>query len=137
MCLLFAATYPERTLGLILYNPIAKGTATPGYPFTSWTPAQIEAAVANWGTLEAAAAQVRTMAPSKLGDDDLIRHIASGHRLGASPGAAETIIKMATDVDVRDVLPEIRVPTLVAHMPKATAELKGVPGEWRLYAVAA
>ena len=49
MCLLFAATYPKRTLGLILYDPITKSTATPGYPFTSWTPAQIEAAVANSG----------------------------------------------------------------------------------------
>ena len=126
MCLLFAATYPERTLGLILYNPVAKGTAAPGYPFTSWTPAQIDATVANWGTLEAAAAQVRTMAPSKLGDEDLIRYIARGHRLGASPGAAETIMRMATDVDVRDVLPAIRVPTLIAHMPKAREEARWI-----------
>src|SRR5215212_3211073 len=32
MCMLFAATYPERTSGLVLYNPIAKGTWAPEYP---------------------------------------------------------------------------------------------------------
>jgi class 3 adenylate cyclase len=122
MCLLFAATYPERTLGLILYNPVAKGSPVPGYPFEGWTAAQIEKIVANWGTTEAAAAQVRGMAPSKRDDEELIRLIGRSHRLGASPGAAETIMRMAADVDVRDVLPAIRVPTLVAHMPEARAE---------------
>ena len=53
MCLLFAATYPERTLGLVLYNPVSRGTWAPDYP---WAPtaeeAQQETArrVAAWGT---------------------------------------------------------------------------------------
>ena len=35
--------------------------------------------------------------------------------MGASPGAAVALTKMNAEIDVRDVLPSIRVPTLVIH----------------------
>jgi hypothetical protein len=56
------------------------------------------------------------MAPSRVGDEALVEWVARQQRLGASPGAARTILRMAQEVDVGDVLPAIRVPTLVMHM---------------------
>ena len=67
MCLLFAATYPERTLGLVLYNPVAKGTWAPDYP---WPPNAeewrqiVEDTAAGWGTYAAAERHVGEMAPT-------------------------------------------------------------------------
>jgi class 3 adenylate cyclase len=130
MCLLFAATYPERTRGLVLYNPVAKGTAAPDYPWAepleAWRRVGLEDLVASWGTVEAVSKHVRTMAPSYADDPAFIRTIMRNQRLGASPGAALTIRRMAADVDVRDVLPAVRVPTLVLNMPAAHGEAEYV-----------
>ena len=80
MCLLFAATYPERTLGLVLYNPVAKGTWAPDYP---WAPDAeewrqiVEDTAAGWGTYAAAERHVGEMASTYAGD---------GESLPAKPG---------------------------------------------------
>jgi class 3 adenylate cyclase len=120
MCVLFAATYPERTLGLVLYNPTAKGTWAPDYP---WAPsekewrAEIEETLSNWGSYEHAAGMVRAAWPIFADDEEFIEARARQFRLAASPGAVATILRMAADVDVRDVLGAIRVRTLVANHP--------------------
>jgi class 3 adenylate cyclase len=140
MCLLFAATYPERTRGVVLYNPVAKGSAAPDYPWAQPPEAlrrvSLDEFVATWGTVEAATEQVRVMASSFADDPEFIRAIARNHRLGASPGAALTIRRMAADVDVRDILPAIRVPTLVLNMPATRGEAEYVtariPGARRM-----
>jgi pimeloyl-ACP methyl ester carboxylesterase len=125
MCMLFAATYPERTSGLALYNPVARGSWAPDYP---WGPSPeewrrgTEQLVAGWGTYDEAASWVRDMAVTHADDADFIAEIARQWRLSASPGAIATIRRMAADVDVRDVLPAIRVPTLIANMPPAREE---------------
>jgi class 3 adenylate cyclase len=128
MCLLFAGTYPERTLGLVLYNPVAKGTWAPDYPWADerWPERDPNARRTTWGTSEFAQETVRAMAPSRADDVDLIQWVARLQRLGASPGAAMTIRRMALEVDVRDVLPAIRVPTLVLHMPVRRGEAEYV-----------
>ena len=130
MCVLFAATYPERTLALVLYNPVAKGTAAPDYPWADpaqeWRRIDLDTLRRTWGTYEAALQQARTMAPTRVDDAEFIRELARTHRLGASPGAALTIRRMAMDVDVRDVLPAIRVPTLVVNMPVKRGEAEYV-----------
>jgi class 3 adenylate cyclase/pimeloyl-ACP methyl ester carboxylesterase len=124
MCLLFAATYPERALALVVYNPVARGTEAPDYPWADPPdfPMEIDEVRRMWGTLESAERLVRVMAPSLADDPDFIRSIARQHRLGASPAAAMTIMRMAADVDIRDVLPAIRVPTLVLNMPARRGE---------------
>ena len=128
MCLLFAATYPERTLALVLYNPIAKGTWAPDYPWAepSDFPMEIDEVRRIWGRPDFVAGLVRSMAASYANDPDFIRSVARQHRLGASPAAAMTIMRMAADVDVRDVLPAIRVPTLVPYMPVKRGEAEYV-----------
>jgi pimeloyl-ACP methyl ester carboxylesterase len=125
ICMLFAATYPERTSGLVLYNPVARGTWAPDYP---WRPPaeewrrETEQIVAGWGTYDAVESWVRDMAVTKADDPDFVAAIARYWRLSASPGAIATTRRMAADVDVRDVLPAIRVPTLIANMPPAREE---------------
>jgi class 3 adenylate cyclase/pimeloyl-ACP methyl ester carboxylesterase len=129
MCLLFAATYPERTLGLVLYNPVAKGTWAPDYP---WAPTaeewrrETDDEVMSWGTYAQAENLVRQMAPTRVDDTQFVAGHARMLRLSASPGAAATIQRMAADVDVRDILVAIRVPTLVANMPSTRGEAEYV-----------
>lgn len=140
MCLLFAATYPERTSGLVLYNPVAKGTWAPDYPWAptaeEWNRETLEEVVAGWGTYAQSEELVRSMAPTYADDHEFVAAHARQLRLSASPGAAATIRRMAADVDVRDILGTIRVPTLVANMPSTRAEAEyittHVPGARRL-----
>ena len=125
MCVLFAATYPERTLGLVLYNMYATGTWAPDYPWTSspeeWR-REIADAVAGWGTYAQAESEVRLVAASHADDPEFIAAWSRHMRLSASPGAVATILRMAADVDIRDVLGAVRVPTLVASLPALREE---------------
>ena len=109
MSMLFAATYPDRTRALVLYGAFAH--------FRSWvTPEdQIEAALEhlekNWGTGESLA----RLAPSLVSDDAFKRRYARFERLSASPSSAAALIRMNSEIDVRPILPSIRVPTLIVH----------------------
>ena len=57
-------------------------------------------------------------APSMADDPALVAWFARMQRLAASPGEARIISRAMVDLDVRDALPRIRVPTLVMHRPK-------------------
>jgi class 3 adenylate cyclase len=111
---LFAATHPQRTRALVLYGAPAAFTKSPGYP---WAPdvednEKIARALGdNWGQ-----GMLRfILAPSVADDQRIARWFARLERLGASPGAAIALWRMNSEIDVRDVLPSIRVPTLVLH----------------------
>jgi class 3 adenylate cyclase len=142
MCLLFAATYPERTAGLVLYNPVAKGTSAPDYPWGEDADALRRVGLAEtaetWGTVGHVTGLMRVMAPSFADDPEFIRWQVRQLRSGASPGAVLTIRRMAADIDVRDVLPTIRVPTVVLNMPETRGEAEYVasriPGARRIEA---
>ena len=125
VCALFAASYPERTLGLVLYNPIARGTWSPDYPWASspeeWRE-EIEETSRRWGSYEYAERDVRWVAPSHAADPAFVAAWARHYRLSASPGAAATLQRMIAGVDIRDVLGAIRVPTLVAHAAPDTRD---------------
>jgi class 3 adenylate cyclase len=119
MTMVYAATYPERVAALVLYNPVAKGVRTPDYPWAHHSEAEWESLIrdtsSRWGTRESAAEFLRSVAPTAADDPEMVEWIARVHRLGASPGAVEVILRMSMTVDVRDVLPSIRVPTLVLY----------------------
>lgn len=120
MCLLFAATYPERTTGLVVYNPIAKGTWASDYPWARTLDEgrrELAAYHERWGSLDAVDENIRAMAPTRVDDEEFKRGMLRQMRLGASPSAAQAIARMAMEIDIRDVLPTIRVPTLVLAMP--------------------
>lgn len=114
LCTLFAATYPERTTALVMYGTFAKRIWSPDYP---WAPTpekrqqDYEFVEREWGNLM----DIAHYAPSKIGDDAFSRRTAAYMRRSASPGAAVALLRMNTQIDIRHVLPTIRVPTLVVH----------------------
>jgi pimeloyl-ACP methyl ester carboxylesterase len=114
MCVLFAATYPERTVALITFSVYAKRVWSPDYP---WAPTSEERATwlrdveRAWGGPEL----IADLVPSLVHEPTLLEEAARYWRLSASPQAAVALGKMNTQIDVRAVLPTIRVPTLVMH----------------------
>jgi class 3 adenylate cyclase len=113
MCILFAATYPERTSAVVLYGTYAKRRdPDDDYPWAAtWEERQKYADVVerDWGN----EADLGTMAPSA--DAAMVRWWHARARASASPGAAKALILMNSQIDVRSVLPAIQVPTLVLH----------------------
>jgi class 3 adenylate cyclase len=115
MASLFAATHPERTSALVLYEATPKMIAEPGYdwPLTrEQREAHIEGMRADWGS----GARVLGLM-SGVADPNLRRWAARLERLAASPGTAAALYRMQGEVDVRPVLGTIQAPTLVLHRP--------------------
>jgi class 3 adenylate cyclase len=110
LCALFAATYPERTRALILYHPHVAPTDLP--PAAGLSPADVRE---RWGTTELADELARVIVPSLAHEDDVQRWFVENQRFSASPSAAAEFFRMLGDTDISDVLPSIRVPTLVLH----------------------
>src|SRR5215470_1941736 len=114
LAILFAATYPQRTTALITFGSFAKRIHAPDYPWAP-TPEQrerdYEVVARDWG----GAMDLDSLVPSKVDDEPFKRRLATYLRRAASPGAAVALLRMNTQVDVRAVLPAIRVPTLVMH----------------------
>jgi hypothetical protein len=115
MSLLFAATYPDRTSALVLWGGMARMTWAPDYPIgASLEDRQrlLETDLALFGPEEEAEQAARTYGAT---DSAHAREIADYFRRSASPGAVRDLWAMNNEIDVRHVLPSIRVPTLVAH----------------------
>jgi class 3 adenylate cyclase len=115
MSLLFAATYPERTAGLVLLNGFARLTASEDYEagLSAQTEADIrEELRRSWGR----GVLLERVAPSRLGDDAFREWWARYQRIGASPGSVLAVrSQLLEKADLRAVLPSIRVPTLLLH----------------------
>ena len=114
ICSLFAATYPQRVSHLILYGSRPRYAWAPDFP-SGATSEEIEDSIshliANWG----GAFELSTGAPSVADDPAAAEWFAAYFRYAASPRAAEQITRMNYMIDYRDILPAIRVPTLVLH----------------------
>jgi serine/threonine protein kinase/alpha-beta hydrolase superfamily lysophospholipase len=114
MCSLFAATYPEKTSALVMIGTYAKRIRDDDYP---WGPTQeqreafFELMQREWG----GPVGVAERAPSRANDPAFRDWWAAYLRMGASPSAAVALTKMNAQIDIRAVLPTIRVPTLVLH----------------------
>jgi class 3 adenylate cyclase len=113
---LFAATYPDRCAGIVLIDPRLRGIRSPDYP---WAPTEAEwrdqlAAVrAGWGERGYLEGLAREWAPEAAENDEFLDWFVWHMRRSLSPGAALTAFRTAMELDVRDLLPAIRVPTLV------------------------
>ena len=118
MAILFAATYPGRTLGLVLYGSHARTTWAPDYPWRRTADeyrryfAEEERSPTPV-TAESARESLNLLMPSLAGDEDLVRWWAMFRRMSISPGASLDLARMNMEIDVSDVLPAIRVPTIV------------------------
>jgi class 3 adenylate cyclase len=114
MAELFAATYPERTSALVLLNATARISAAPGYEVGAPPEVRerlVSMAEQTWGRGDVIAA----INPSLAGDAVAMEAWGRFLRLSASPATAAAVMRMLFELDVRDVLPAIRVPTLVVH----------------------
>ncbi len=114
MSVMFAATYPERTVALVLCGCYAKGSWAPDYPW-ALTDEQHETWVANlerdWG----GPFDLEHGAPTMAKDEAARSWFGAYLRYSASLTAAKALSYLNHSVDVRDVLPAVRVPTLVLH----------------------
>ncbi len=114
MCSLFAATYPEKTLALVMIGSYAKRVRDEEYP---WGPTAeqrehfFEVMRQQWG----GPVGIDERAPSLANDPQFREWWATYLRMGASPGAAVALTQMNAEIDVRHVLGTIRVPSLVIH----------------------
>lgn len=145
----FAAVYPERTEALILYGTGASWVWQPDYP---WRPrreelnAQLERMAETIAETWERADNLARFAPSRVDDQRFRAWWGALLRVGASPGAAITLARMNSEIDVRHILSTIRVPTLVLHrsgdlvagsgltfVARGSHTLRGVPGRWRLF----
>jgi class 3 adenylate cyclase/alpha-beta hydrolase superfamily lysophospholipase len=107
LAILFAATYPERCQGLVLYGTFAH---------SSWLTdevlkAYVDYAEKAWGS----GLSLEAWAPSRKDDAAFQKWWGRFERLGASPAAAIEVIRLVKQIDIGDILPSVRVPTLVIH----------------------
>ncbi len=114
MCSLFAATYPEKTLALVMIGTYAKRIRDAEYPWGQTAEQReqfFEVMRSDWG----GPVGIEERAPSVADDAQFRDWWATYLRMGASPGAAVALTQMNAEIDVRHVLPSIRVPSLVIH----------------------
>jgi class 3 adenylate cyclase/pimeloyl-ACP methyl ester carboxylesterase len=120
MAALYAATYPERTKALVLFHPRVYGEGLDD-------PSALEALAElreRWGTQDYSDDILREGCPSLYPSADERRWFANYLRIGASPAVAYALNRAFEEIDLRDVLPAVRVPTLVVHRaPERTAAL--------------
>ncbi|MGH7303115.1 MAG: adenylate/guanylate cyclase domain-containing protein, partial [Candidatus Rokuibacteriota bacterium] len=114
MSLLFSATYPDRASALILYGSFARRAWATDYPWgrtEETSKSLIDMIEREWGS----PVDIEIYAPSGAHDEAFRRWYANYRRFSASPGAAIAIRRMNMEIDVRHVLPTVRVPTPVLH----------------------
>jgi class 3 adenylate cyclase len=104
LSMLFAATYPDRCQALVLYGAYARARQEAVASFLVY----IDQA---WGS----GGMLSTFAPSRANDPAMQSWWSRYERLGASPAAAAALMRMNGEINVRDIVPTIRVPTLVIH----------------------
>lgn len=114
MCALFSATYPDRTSALIMHGSFPRRTRAPDYPWgrtaeehRTW----IEKMQREWGGPFGLAER----APSAAQDQRFSQWWSRLLRMSASPAAAVALVRMNAEIDIRNILPAIRVPTLLLH----------------------
>ena len=119
---MLATQHPERVGALIMYASIARALWAPNYDWAMTREERaewIDRAVDSWGAADHPGIPV--MAPTMANDPALISWFARMQRLAASPGNARELLTAAADLDVRELLPQIHVPTLVMHRAGDTA----------------
>ncbi len=124
MSILFAATYPDRCLGLALFATFARAAWAPDH---AWRPTEqaLERLARRqeeaWASREDVEPLVDELHPNVDLEEreQVIATLARFHRQSASPGAAAALVRMNAEIDVRDVLGAIRVPTVIFVNPAA------------------
>ncbi len=116
---LLAAEHPERIGALVMYASVSRTSWAPDYEWAMTAEQREELTernISEWGAADNP--WMSLWAPSVADDPTLAAWFARMQRLSASPSEARIISRAMVDLDVRHVLPQIRVPTLVMHRPK-------------------
>jgi len=117
MCALFASTYPERTQALVMVGSAARTRWAPDYPL-GWSDETVEelerSILDGWGD-GVIRSLLEQWAPSIADDEDIVQAYTRAALRAASPAAAAALTRMSASIDIRHVLPAIRVPTLVLY----------------------
>jgi class 3 adenylate cyclase len=117
LSILFAATYPQRTRALILAGAEVKEARTDDWPWGEATREEFEefmepeGLVSSWGK----GLFLERFIPSRSGDEKLRAMLGRLQVQSATPSDASAFMRMAFDIDIRDIVPSVNVPTLVIH----------------------
>lgn len=103
---LFAATYPNRTRALVLWDFHV-------WAANAFDASDLELLARSWETEASAAAAMARVAPSLIDDRDFLRWYAKVQRHFVPPDVAADLVRSARETDIRPLLPAIHVPTLV------------------------
>jgi pimeloyl-ACP methyl ester carboxylesterase/class 3 adenylate cyclase len=115
MAILFAATYPERTAALIVRSAFPRRLWAPDYPWGRTEEEyqrEVERDLRVFGPREQAREAIRALGTFSDEETELFLEML---RYGASPGTLGALHRMNKEIDIRHVLPAVRVPTLVLH----------------------
>ena len=128
MSILFAATYPQRVSALVLYGAYARIAWAPDYP--DGVPEEVSVdglrhLEENWGRGLDGGMPLWALTQERADDPAWRKAHVRWERLSASPGAAVAIAQMIWEIDVRHLLPTIRVPTLIGYRTADTAHAAG------------
>ena len=125
IALLFAATYPERTSAVILYDPTARGLWAPDYPWAAtdeeWRH-ELREIRDRWGDRRYLVERAHRLSPFGAQNEEWLEWFVWYQRRSASPAEAVAFHRMSMEGDVREVLPSVRAPTLVLHRAEARDE---------------
>jgi class 3 adenylate cyclase len=129
-CAVFAASNPDRVERLILFDPWARGVRDSRERDEAL--ARVRAGLDEWGRRGPLEGLARELNPQWAEDPEYLEWFVWHHRLTSSPATWAEFRRMQIDLDVSDVLPAIRVPTLVISKERtreaATEVAEGIPG---------
>lgn len=115
LSILTSATYPERVTALALYGGAPRGAYAPDFPWglrpELYGDAEREAILDRWGV----DALFDVFAPSSVEDEAMREMWGTFQRKGASPSMGLATLEALMEIDVRDILPSVTVPTLLIH----------------------
>ena len=115
---MFASARPDRTAGLIMHGATARGRQAPDYPW-QWSEEEWREYLAtvwsSWGSPEYARESLAQYIPSHAGDEKMLTWWGRFQRLSASPSSIYAMDNLMREMDVRQLLPAIGVPTLIVH----------------------
>ena len=125
IAMLFAATYPERTSALVLYDPTARGLWAPEYPWAAtedeWR-RELREIHDRWGDRDYLVERARRLSPAGAQNQVWLDWFVWYMRRSASPAEAVAFHRMSMEGDMREILPAVRAPTLVLHRSETRAE---------------
>ncbi len=124
----FGASHPDRAAALVLYGSLPRATPAEGYPWgvapEAWDLMLGEGEEEVWGQ----GLSLLALAPTRFEEEELVRWWGRFERQSASPRMARAALRLNKEMDIREVVPSIRVPTLVIHRTGDVLPVEG--GRW-------